>query len=134
MGGKSYPFVPLPGAFMAASADRHGSMIEVYPERAGLTFPEHDGPAEHTENETVPRFWPFHLLLSVPLAQDEIERIGAREGWRTKLFGRGRPGQKRRAHGRGGARRLSCCHREAEASGRYRPERLPPVLGPSAQR
>jgi hypothetical protein len=27
------------------------------------------------------------------LAQDEIERIGAREGWRTKLFGRGRPGQ-----------------------------------------
>ena len=94
MGGKSYPFVPLPGAFMAASGDRHGSMIEVYPERAGLTFPEHDGPAEHTENETVPRFWPFHLLLSVPLAQDEIERIGAREGWRTKLFGRGRPGQK----------------------------------------
>src|SRR3954451_15822657 len=30
----------------------------------------------------------------VPLAQDAIERIGAREGWRTKLFGRGRPGQK----------------------------------------
>ena len=35
------------------------------------------------------------MLLSVPLEQDEIERIGAREGWRTKTFGRGaRGGQK----------------------------------------
>ena len=94
MVGKSYPFVPLPGAFMAASGDLHGTMIEVYPERAGLTPPEDDGPAKHTENQGVQGSWPFHLLLSVPLEQGEIERIGRREGWRTKMFGRGRPGQK----------------------------------------
>ena len=41
-----------------------------------------------------PRSWPFHMFLSVPLEPDEIERIGAREGWRTKSFGRGMRGEK----------------------------------------
>jgi hypothetical protein len=36
MGGKCFPFGPLEGAFMAASGDEHGTMIEVYPERATL--------------------------------------------------------------------------------------------------
>ena len=34
------------------------------------------------------------MLLSVPLEPDEIERIGAREGWRAKTFGRGMQGRK----------------------------------------
>jgi len=34
------------------------------------------------------------VLLSVPLEPDEIERIGVREGWRAKVFGRGMQGQK----------------------------------------
>ena len=33
MGGKCFPFGPLEGAFMAASGDANGTMIEVYPER-----------------------------------------------------------------------------------------------------
>jgi hypothetical protein len=37
--------------------------------------------------------WPFHALISVPRERDEIERIGEREGWRTKFLGRGTPGQ-----------------------------------------
>jgi hypothetical protein len=36
MDGRCYPFGPLEGAFMAASGDAHGTMIEVYPERATL--------------------------------------------------------------------------------------------------
>src|SRR5215831_15501890 len=36
MGGKCFPFGPLEGAFMAASGDAHGTMIEVYPERDRL--------------------------------------------------------------------------------------------------
>ncbi len=94
MGGKCYPFVQHEGAFLAASGDNHGTMIEVLPEGVGLALPEDGGPAKHAENQSVPRSWPFHLLLSVTLDQENIERIGAREGWRTKLFGRGRPGQK----------------------------------------
>lgn len=93
MGGKSYPFGPLDGAFMAASGDEHGSMIEVYPEEATLDIPQSDAPVVFGK-QAPPRSWPFHLLLSVPLEPDDIERIGTREGWRTKLFGRGIPGQK----------------------------------------
>ena len=36
---------------------------------------------------------PFHLLLSVPIDRAAVERIGEREGWRTRYFGRGAPGQ-----------------------------------------
>ena len=38
--------------------------------------------------------WPFHVLLSVPLDPEQIEAIGAREGWRAKTFGRGMQGHK----------------------------------------
>lgn len=93
MGGRCYPFGPLDGAFMATSGDAHGSMIEVYPEEAGLAIPPGDGQAVFDRNPSPPRSWPFHLLLSVPLEREAIEAIGAREGWRTKLFGRGMPGR-----------------------------------------
>jgi hypothetical protein len=93
MCGRCHPFGPLEGAFMAASGDEHGSMVEVYPERATLEIPN-DEKQVVFGNQPAPRAWPFHLLLSVPREREEIERIGSREGWRTKLFGRGIPGQK----------------------------------------
>jgi hypothetical protein len=94
MGGKCMPFGPLEGAFMAASGDEHGSMIEVYPERATLDIPRKDDQVVFGTNEAPPHTWPFHVLLSVPLEREAIERIGTREGWRTKTFGRGIRGQK----------------------------------------
>jgi hypothetical protein len=94
MRGQCHPFGPLEGAFMAASGDAHGSMIEVYPERATLDIPPSDDQVVFGENAAPPRHWPFHLLLSVPREREEIERIGAREGWRARTFGRGMQGQK----------------------------------------
>jgi hypothetical protein len=94
MGGRSVPFGPLEGAFMAMSGDAHGSMIEIYPERATLDIPANDDQVVFGENKTPPQNWPFHLLLSVPLEREEVERIGTREGWRAKTFGRGMKGQK----------------------------------------
>jgi len=94
MGGKCVPFGPLEGAYMAMSGDAHGSMIEVYPERATLDIPPNDDQVVFGENTTPPHNWPFHVLLSVPREPEEIERIGAREGWRAKTFGRGMQGQK----------------------------------------
>ena len=93
MRGRCHPFGPLEGAFMAASGDAHGSMIEVYPEHATLDIPPSDDQVVFGENAAPPRHWPFHLLLSVPREREEIERIGAREGWRAKTFGRGMQGQ-----------------------------------------
>jgi hypothetical protein len=93
MGGQFHPFGPLEGAFMAASGDEHGTMIEVYPDSATLDIPKRDDQVVFGENKAPPHTWPFHLLLSVPIARDEVERIGAREGWRTKTFGRGMRGR-----------------------------------------
>ena len=94
MGGKCFPFGPLEGAFMAASGDAHGTMIEVYPERAPLDIPDRDDQVVFGENLSPPQTWPFHVFLSVSLEPDQVERIGAREGWRAKTFGRGMQGHK----------------------------------------
>ena len=94
MGGKCYPFGPLEGAFMAASGDPHGTMIEVYPEQATLDIPKNDDQVVFGNNESPPETWPFHVLLSVPLKPEQIGAIGAREGWRAKTFGRGMRGHK----------------------------------------
>ena len=93
MGGKAFPFGPLEGAFMAASGDAHGTMIEVYPEQSTLEIPANDDQVVFGK-QPVPQNWPFHLLLSVPLDRENVEKIGAREGWRAKTFGRGMQGQK----------------------------------------
>ena len=93
MNGKCVPFGPLEGAFMATSGDANGTMIEVYPERATLDIPDHDDQVVIGDNPAPPQTWPFHVLLSVQREVEEVERIGAREGWRAKTFGRGMQGQ-----------------------------------------
>ena len=94
MRGKCLPFGPLEGAFMAASGDAHGTMIEVYPDCATLDIPRRDDQVVFGNNASPPHTWPFHIFLSVQKQADEVERIGAREGWRAKTFGRGMQGQK----------------------------------------
>jgi hypothetical protein len=93
MNGRTYPF---PGgvadSFMAVSGDEHGSMIEVYPESVTLRPGEGDAQARASYDATA-GYAPFHLLLSVPVDRPTVERIGEREGWRTRYFGRGAPGQ-----------------------------------------
>jgi hypothetical protein len=94
MNGKCFPFGPLEGAFMATSGDANGTMIEVYPERTTLDIPDCDDQVVFSENPAPPQTWPFHVLLSVPRGAEEVERIGARERWRAKTFGRGMRGHK----------------------------------------
>lgn len=93
MNGRAYPFPGgIADSFMAVSGDAQGSMIEVYPEDVVLEPGAGDSQvvAGHTG---APRHVPFHLLLSVPVDRATVQRIGDREGWRTRLFGRGAPGQ-----------------------------------------
>lgn len=92
MGGKSYPF---PGgfrnSFMAVSGDARGTAIEVYPTGLHL-LPDGDGQVRAQETDEKPGYSAFHVLLSVDADLETIERIGAREGWLTRLCGRGAPG------------------------------------------
>jgi hypothetical protein len=82
---------------MAVGGDAHGTMIEVYPEWIVLEPGESDDAVAFVDagktGAAPPRSVPFHLLVSVAREREEIERIGAREGWRTKFLGRGVPGQ-----------------------------------------
>lgn len=89
MGGYAGPFVgPIPGAWVVYQEDGAGSGIEVYEETTVL-LPgdgEHMGGVGKIEP---PRAVAFHALISVYCDRATIERIGAREGWRTKHFWRG---------------------------------------------
>jgi hypothetical protein len=94
MNGRAYPFPGgIADSFMAVSGDEHGSMIEVYPE--AVTLKPGSGESQVVTGETTgePGYAPFHVLLSVPLDRNAVQRIGDREGWRTRLFGRGAPGK-----------------------------------------
>jgi hypothetical protein len=94
MNGRCYPF---PGgvadSFMAVSGDEHGSMIEVYPEGVTLEPGTRDDAQVRAKYDAKLGYVPFHLLLSVPVDRATVERIGEREGWRTRYFGRGAPGR-----------------------------------------
>jgi hypothetical protein len=94
MNGTCVPFGPLEGAFMATNGDANGTLFEVYPERTTLNIPDHDDQVVWAENPAPPQTWPFHVSLSVPHGAEEVERIGAREGWRARTFGRGMQGHK----------------------------------------
>jgi len=94
MKGRAYPF---PGgvakSFMAVGGDEHGTLIEVYPEDVTLEPGTTDDGQARAGHDASPGYVPFHMLLSVPVDRVTVERIGEREGWRTKYFGRGAPGQ-----------------------------------------
>jgi len=94
MKGRDFPFSgPLPSARMAMSGDPQGTMIEVYPDTITLAPGEDEAQVAFTPGPPATGYFPFHALISVPLDRTAIERIGAREGWRTKFLGRGAPGK-----------------------------------------
>ena len=95
MGGKSYPFPGgIADSFMAVSGDENGTMIEVYPEAVTLEPGKGDQQVTSGRAKSEVSYAPFHALLSVPVDEATVQRIGDREGWRTRRFGRGAPGQK----------------------------------------
>jgi len=106
MGGRYFPFGPIEGAFLASSGDTHGTLIEVYPEHLTLNMPDPNGPVAYGQNqpvlfgkyEVVPQAWPFHVHLSTALSTEQVEQIGAREGWRAVVIARGRKGHKPAFH------------------------------------
>jgi hypothetical protein len=91
-GGYAGPFIgPMHGAWVVYQEDGHGSGIEVYNERTMLV-PGDDDALGGIRMGDVPQAVAFHALISVKADRATIERIGAREGWRTRHFWRGPPG------------------------------------------
>jgi hypothetical protein len=91
-GGYAGPFIgPIPGAWVVYQEDGFGSGIEVYSERTTLVAGEGDTMGTVRLGEP-PRAVAFHALISVKADRATIERVGAREHWRTQHFWRGPPG------------------------------------------
>jgi hypothetical protein len=91
LGGYAGPFIgPLPGAWVVYSEDGFGTGIEVYRAGTQVLPGEDDAMCTAVEGEPMPSA--FHALVSVQADRATIERIGAREGWRTRHFWRGPPG------------------------------------------
>lgn len=94
LGGYAGPFIgPFPNAWVVYAEDGHGTGIEVYAERTGLVPGAGDEMAAVRLGEPASAT-AFHALISVRVDRATIERVGAREGWRTRHFWRG-PGDVR---------------------------------------
>lgn len=94
MGGRAYPFRgPLAGAFMALAGDAHGTMIEVYPETTVMRPSDEERRTPFASTAEPAAYVGWHVNLSVALEREAIERIAAREGWQTMLYGAAPPGK-----------------------------------------
>lgn len=92
LGGYAGPFIgPIPGAWVVYQEDGVGSGVEVYDERTILVPGDGDAMCAAQLGEPA-RAAAFHALISVKADREKIERIGAREGWRTRHFWRGPEG------------------------------------------
>ena len=92
LGGYAGPFIgPMPGAWVVYQEDGLGTGIEVYTEDT-LIVPGENDTLGRVERGQPPQAVAFHALISVKADRATIERIGAREGWRTLHFWRGPPG------------------------------------------
>jgi hypothetical protein len=89
LGGYAGPFIgPIPGAWVVYQEDGFGSGIEVYEERT-ILVPGDAQTMSVTRQGEPPQAVAFHALISVKADRGTIERVGAREGWRTQHFWRG---------------------------------------------
>jgi len=89
IGGYVGPFVgPFPGSWVAYAEDAFGTGFEVYPDGTALVPGQGDEQCSFEMRDSTSATT-FHALVSVKADRATIERIGAREGWRTRNFWRG---------------------------------------------
>lgn len=81
--GQAVPFPPVPGSYMVMAMDEYGTAIEVLPAGSELIPGTAQAGCAFGQNPQAAHFTATHAAISVPTTQAEIERIGAREGWRV---------------------------------------------------
>jgi len=81
--GKVTGFPPHPGSYVVLTGDEYGSMIEIYPLGTELMPGDGDEQAVFVQHTSASRFTATHAAISVAASQEQIQQIGAREGWRV---------------------------------------------------
>jgi hypothetical protein len=76
------PFTVHPGGYIVLTLDQHGTTIEVYPAGTEMIPGDDQEQGIFSHNPTTSNFTATHVAISVPISQQEIEAIAAREGWR----------------------------------------------------
>jgi hypothetical protein len=81
--GKAVSFPPHPGSYVVVALDEVGTAIEVYPSGLELHPGTEKQSCQFEQNPSASHFTATHAAVSVSASQTEIEKIGAREGWRV---------------------------------------------------
>ncbi|MDF5710862.1 MAG: hypothetical protein PUP90_25110 [Nostoc sp. S4] len=89
LGGKTAPFRPNPGSYVALALDEQGTLIEVYPLGTELIPGNGEQQVQFRENNNLSEFNAVHAAISVPVSEKEIKEIAANEGWRVLHCSRG---------------------------------------------
>jgi hypothetical protein len=79
--GQAFPFPPVPGSYIVLAGDAFGSAIEVLP--LGVELVSGETEVTGFVNRDASRYSTTHVAISVPADRETVERIAAREGWRT---------------------------------------------------
>ena len=87
--GYSFPFPPFPESYIAMPGDRYGTAIEVTPLGLELAPGVDGGEAQASPNDNPSPFTATHAAVSVPVSEERVKEIAAREGWRAETFVRG---------------------------------------------
>ncbi len=82
-------FGPYHDSWIAWAADDMGTAIEVYPVGTEMYPPDGPGQARFRHDATASGYTATHATVSVPRSIEEIQAIGAREGWRAVRLSRG---------------------------------------------
>ncbi len=88
MQGTAVPFPAHPSSYMALAGDKFGTAIELYPIGTELVPNANQGQVGFQIDFQTSYYLPVHAAISVPTHLAEIERIGARERWQTRLCNR----------------------------------------------
>jgi hypothetical protein len=81
--GKAVPFPHNPGSYMAVAIDKDLACVQVYPLGTKIIPGSGQSGCNFEQSPQLVEFSAFHASIFVPISQTEIERIGAREGWRV---------------------------------------------------
>lgn len=87
--GELVPFPSHPGSYVAVAFDPHGTIVEVHPYGTELVPGVDDNAVQHVETHKSSGYTATHAAISVPVSEEQIQAIGAREGWRVGRFKRG---------------------------------------------
>ena len=68
---------------MVLSFDKYGTAIELYPLGSQIEPGEADEECVFVRTAITSMYTDIHAAISVPISQEEIEKIGVREGWRV---------------------------------------------------